>query len=212
MNDYFFLLRLVATCVNPWRERVLFYLAAAVSDFYIPQQEQVEHKIQSRQGPLHLTLQQVPKLLGVLRYDWAPHAFFVSFKLETNEDVLRSKAHQSIVQYGMHVVVANELTTRFDQVIVITADDERIINRPIENEDIEEGLIEALASIHFQYIGTQQVTVPDLIGTKHMTKPWQQRLQLHFSQVMEFHQHEIIGIVLGGMISVMLHWFQTTRR
>ncbi|KAI9905841.1 hypothetical protein PsorP6_013538 [Peronosclerospora sorghi] len=58
-----------------------FIYCAAVSDFYVPRQDLSEHKIQSRAGPLELKLQQVPKMLGVLRHTWAPKSFVVSFKL-----------------------------------------------------------------------------------------------------------------------------------
>ena len=34
---------------------------------------------------------QVPKMLGCLRLQWAPEAFVVSFKLETDKDILLSK-------------------------------------------------------------------------------------------------------------------------
>lgn len=100
---------------------------------------QVEHKIQSSEGPLNLSLQkvgarrwvdprctaaaaaaataaaaaaaaagrdghggsnacwcfclQVPKMLALLRHRWAPEAFAVSFKLETDESILISKVH-----------------------------------------------------------------------------------------------------------------------
>lgn len=35
----------------------MFYLAAAVSDFYIPASEMPEHKIQSSNGPLQVSEQ-----------------------------------------------------------------------------------------------------------------------------------------------------------
>eukprot|EP01035_Chromulina_nebulosa_P017763 gene17763-23363_t len=38
------------------------YLAAAVSDFYIPDNQMAIHKIQSSEGALSLTLQPVPKI------------------------------------------------------------------------------------------------------------------------------------------------------
>ena len=34
---------------------------------------------------------QVPKMLGTLRSTWAPEAFIVSFKLETDEQILIKK-------------------------------------------------------------------------------------------------------------------------
>ena len=36
-------------------------------------------------------IMQVPKMLGTLRSKWAPEAFIVSFKLETDEQILISK-------------------------------------------------------------------------------------------------------------------------
>lgn len=52
---------------------------------------QAEHKIQSRDGPLELHLDRVPKALGTLRALWAPDALVVSFKLETDEALLEGK-------------------------------------------------------------------------------------------------------------------------
>lgn len=43
---------------------------------------QAEHKIQSASGPLDMQLNQVPKMLLVLRKDWAPMAFCISFKVD----------------------------------------------------------------------------------------------------------------------------------
>lgn len=41
-------------------------------------------------------LRQVPKVLGLLRSAWAPGAFLVSFKLETDEEILMEKAGGAI--------------------------------------------------------------------------------------------------------------------
>ncbi len=62
-----------------------------------PNGVQAEHKIQSRDGQLTLDLQQVPKALGVLTSTWAPQAVVVSFKLETDEDILVLKVHVLVV-------------------------------------------------------------------------------------------------------------------
>lgn len=43
---------------------------------------------------------QVPKMLGVLRRAWAPEAFIVSFKLETDEGLLITK----VPHPGFHAV------------------------------------------------------------------------------------------------------------
>ena len=81
----------------------LLYLAAAVSDFYIPASQMPCHKIQSSGGPLSLSLQLVPKMLAPLVKIWAPNAFIVSFKLETNEMLLETKSKESLQKYHHHV-------------------------------------------------------------------------------------------------------------
>ncbi|KAL4087094.1 hypothetical protein PRIC1_012994 [Phytophthora ramorum] len=219
VDDYFFVLRMVATCVAPWKERALFLLAAAVSDFYIPQQDLSEHKIQSRAGPLELTLQQVPKMLGVLRHNWAPQSFVVSFKLETDWDILRKKAKQAISKYAMHLVVANELHSRFDEVLLVTDKDERSIARPKEDADIELALMEAVARLHYQYIASNDVSMPEDIGHRvshwKVSGAWKQRLPVSvqsFLSVVVDHKEEILGVVVGGLLSVMLNTLQTQLR
>jgi phosphopantothenoylcysteine synthetase/decarboxylase len=94
---------------------VLFYLAAAVSDFYLPWHRLPEHKLQSAAGALQLEMSSVPKCLGLLRDSWAPNALHVSFKLETDSALLLQKAQGAIERYGVHLVVANMLDTRKDE-------------------------------------------------------------------------------------------------
>lgn len=219
VDDYFFMLRIVATCVAPWKERAVFLLAAAVSDFYIPQSNLPEHKIQSRAGPLELTLQQVPKMLGVLRRHWAPQSFVVSFKLETDWDVLRKKAKQAISKYAMHLVIANELHSRFNEILLITDTDERSITRSKPEADIEEALIEAVARMHYQYIASQEVSVPDEIGhhvsRRHFSGAWKKQLPMSVQtllSVIEEHKEEILGVVVGGLLSVLLNMLQHRSR
>jgi DNA / pantothenate metabolism flavoprotein len=131
VTSYLAALELVATLVNDCRSLVVFYMAAAVSDFYVPADEMSLHKIQSRGGGggdrsnedgLTLHLRPVPKALGYLRKHWAPDAFLVSFKLETDMDVLKSKAEQAMDKYGSHLVVSNLLQSRHDKVWILTND------------------------------------------------------------------------------------------
>ena len=67
-----------------------------------------EHKIQSSTG-LNLNLSQVPKMLGTLTAQWAPNSYIVSFKLETDESMVIKKARAAIQNYGVDLVVANQL-------------------------------------------------------------------------------------------------------
>ena len=120
--EYLVYLRAIAETLSPFGSRAAFYLAAAVSDFYVPLSCMAEHKIQSSEvGARGLTLQlaKTPKMLGALRSRWAPAAFVVGFKLETEESILVSKAAKSIASYGLHAVVANILETRKERVLIV---------------------------------------------------------------------------------------------
>ncbi|KAI5416444.1 variant 3, Phosphopantothenate--cysteine ligase 2 [Lathyrus oleraceus] len=118
--EYLQMLQIIAVsmrCIGP---RAMFYLAAAVSDYYVLWKDMVEHKIQSGSHLLDVKLVQVPKMLSVLRENWAPLAFCISFKLETDSSILLNKGNAALKKYKMHAVVANELSTRKEQVVVIT--------------------------------------------------------------------------------------------
>lgn len=138
VTDYLLILQSAARCLAPFRQNALFFLACAVSDFYVPASEMADHKIQStgkhRQRKkadvkgeaeewdgLTLHLRAVPKCLSLLRREWAPHAFVVSFKLETDPDVLLEKAQGAVARYGVHMVVANLLHTRYREVQLVKA-------------------------------------------------------------------------------------------
>lgn len=64
---------------------------------------QPTHKIQSGAGAPTIQLQLVPKLLAPLVNLWVPHAFVVSFKLETDENLLISKARDALNKYHHNV-------------------------------------------------------------------------------------------------------------
>ncbi|KAL7207414.1 hypothetical protein ACSBR1_029381 [Camellia fascicularis] len=119
--DYLQILQLIAMSMRNLETHTMFYLATAASDFYVPWNSMVEHKLQSGSGPLDMQLVQVPKTFSVLRNDWAPMAFFISFKLETDSNILLQKADMALKKYKMHVVVANKLSTRKEKVIVVTS-------------------------------------------------------------------------------------------
>jgi phosphopantothenate---cysteine ligase (ATP) len=132
VTEYLFALRSLATLTQPLGPRTLFYLAAAVSDFFIPGDRLEEHKIQSRdtsngQGSskkLVIDLDPVPKFLKTLVEAWAPKdSMVVSFKLETDPNLLVKKAEESLNRYQHDVVIGNLLTTRKWEVVFITRTD-----------------------------------------------------------------------------------------
>lgn len=118
--DYLFLLREACMSLATAAGSALVFLAAAVSDFYVPEASMATEKIQSRaHDGLQIHLQNVPKLLGEVKATWAPRAFIVSFKLETNMNILLAKAAGAIAKYDMDAVVSNQLQTIRDLVTVI---------------------------------------------------------------------------------------------
>ncbi|XP_074295318.1 phosphopantothenate--cysteine ligase 2-like [Silene latifolia] len=152
--EYLQLLQMIGIALRDLGPRAMFYLAAAVSDFYVPWKSMVEHKIQSAGGPLNMHLVQVPKMLSVLRTDWAPRAFGISFKLETDVQILLEKASAALKKYNMHAVVANELETRKEEVTLVTPNGKTCIRRDKADagSDVESPLIKLLVEMHTAYI------------------------------------------------------------
>ncbi|KAJ1961168.1 Phosphopantothenate--cysteine ligase cab2 [Dipsacomyces acuminosporus] len=163
LSDYLFLLREVSLILAPLGSLAMFYLAAAVSDFFIPSQNMSEHKIQSSDGALTLRMNQVPKFLRPLVKNWAPQCFIVSFKLETDPQLLGPKAQHALVKYGHQIVIANMLDTRKSQVWLFTKDSSEPHEIQISEEDlkggrdIEQDLVEELACRHAQFIASSTV-------------------------------------------------------
>ncbi|XP_024538243.1 phosphopantothenate--cysteine ligase 1 [Selaginella moellendorffii] len=153
--EYLQILEIVGAAMKPVGRHAMFYFAAAVSDFYVPWNSMMEHKIQSDDGSMTMQLAPVPKMLGLLRKHWAPEAFCVSFKLETDVDILLKKARSSLCKYGMHAVVANELETRKNKVVVVTRKVEMVLEKG-DCPDIELPLVNCLVARQTMYLQQQQ--------------------------------------------------------
>jgi phosphopantothenate-cysteine ligase len=142
VNDYLWALREIAVLMQPLGATALFYLAAAVSDFFIPSDRMVEHKIQSSEDfnqhdnhaakqpaariedqRLVIDLEPVPKFLKQLVDGWAPQGMIVSFKLETDPSILVKKAEYALNKYSHHLVIGNLLTTRKCEVVFVSVDE-----------------------------------------------------------------------------------------
>ncbi|XP_051123630.1 phosphopantothenate--cysteine ligase 2-like isoform X2 [Andrographis paniculata] len=154
--EYLQMLQMIALSSRSLGSNALFYLAAAVSDFYVPWESMAEHKIQSGSGPLDMRLVQVPKMLSVLRKDWAPMAFCISFKLETDIKILLEKAAMALKKYDMHMVVANELLTRKEEVTVVTKSGNITVqrDRTQAGADVEDPLVKFIVEKHSDYISS----------------------------------------------------------
>jgi len=164
--EYLDLVQVVASELGDvYRSRVLFYMAAAVSDFYVPTEAQAEHKIQSHggSGGMTLELQNVPKKLGLLVKKWAPLSFVVSFKLETDPELVVPKARKAIENYGVHLVVANQLQTRRDKVTLVASrledrtDEVSVeeVTRPAEADSIDPYLVGKVVGKYCAFVISQ---------------------------------------------------------
>ncbi|KNZ53805.1 uncharacterized protein VP01_312g4 [Puccinia sorghi] len=166
VNEYLYLLRAVAKVLGEpslgLGRRAMLYLAAAVSDFFIPQQKllddcipyQSEHKIQSGKGSLVIEMDAVPKVLKDVTNEWSNQAFIVSFKLETDSSLLIPKAKAALTRYGHHLVIANELHTRKTLVLMIDREGsiESIKNDDSTGHEIEEQMVHRLVQRHLDWI------------------------------------------------------------
>lgn len=150
LAEYIHILReLTCQVLNPLGSKAMLYLAAAVSDFYIPSANMQKHKIQSNQGPLSLHLELVPKLLRPLVRHWCPNAFVISFKLETDESILLEKARVALNKYGHKLVIANILQTRKHRVVLVEEfDDEEVCIKDEDGIEIESVIVTKVVEKH----------------------------------------------------------------
>uniref|UniRef100_A0A671TEV6 Phosphopantothenate--cysteine ligase n=2 Tax=Sinocyclocheilus anshuiensis TaxID=1608454 RepID=A0A671TEV6_9TELE len=158
LSEYLHLLKAAAQALSSIGSKAMFYLAAAVSDFYIPAYEMPEHKIQSSNGPLQI-MKMVPKMLSPLVKDWAPKAFVISFKLETDPSILLERAWRALETYNHQTVVANVLDTRRGYVVVVTKDTQQelvLTDEEVQKEvEIEDRIVSNLTEAHSEFMSRQ---------------------------------------------------------
>lgn len=162
VHQYLFTLKLIAQELSVIGSNALFYLAAAVSDFFLPSSRIPEHKIQSQDsgGKLVVDLEPVPKFLRRLVDSWAPIAMIVSFKLETDNSILIKKAKTALERYNHQLVIGNLLQTRKKEVVFVeqTCDEWiKLSNDQIQNDiDIESLIIPKVILLHGSWINSHK--------------------------------------------------------
>merc|ERR1712232_1435332 len=152
--DYLFLLREACQSIENVGANGIVFLAAAVSDFYIPEGEMVSEKIQSRSHDgLAVQLRNVPKLLGAVKH-WAPQSLVVSFKLETNPNILLAKAVGALKKYGVDAVCSNLLHTYRDCVTIIMRDSQasgiEVASGDIKGDETEPIMVQGVATTRIE--------------------------------------------------------------
>ncbi|AGO10750.1 AaceriAGR391Wp [[Ashbya] aceris (nom. inval.)] len=165
VNQYLWSLKEVARLLNS--EGALFYLAAAVSDFFVPSSRLPEHKIQSQEGAgssrgangqLVVNLDPVPKFLRRLVESWASQAMIVSFKLETDDGLLIKKATQALDRYNHQLVIGNLLQTRNREVVFVSEQNRGgdWVRLTDGVSSIEELIIPKVIECHDEWIRSQE--------------------------------------------------------
>ncbi|CRL05853.1 CLUMA_CG019097, isoform A [Clunio marinus] len=154
VSDYLWLLRAACECLAPFEKRALLYLAAAVSDFYVPEEDMPKHKIQSTGAP-KISLDLVPKILKPLVSSWVPQAFVISFKLETDDSLLIQKSREALIKYNHKLVIANILHTRRYRVVMVspTTEQEIVLSKEQVHSglEIEEPIVNEIVKRHEQF-------------------------------------------------------------
>ena len=117
VHEYLRDLEVISRGLASAKVKSISYLAAAVSDFLIPENKIADHKIASGKS-LDLKLEPTPKKLGDVKKSWNPTTTLISFKLETDASQLEGKAKAAMKNYGVDMVVANELKSRRNKVVV----------------------------------------------------------------------------------------------
>ncbi|KAM5160987.1 phosphopantothenate--cysteine ligase isoform X3 [Marmota monax] len=101
-------------------------------------------------------MKMVPKMLYPLVKDWAPKAFIISFKLETDPSIVINRARNALEVYQHQLVVANILESIHSFVIIVTKDSETKLL--LSEEDVEKGveiekkIVDNLQSRHTAFI------------------------------------------------------------
>ncbi|CAF1319896.1 unnamed protein product [Rotaria magnacalcarata] len=137
--DYLTGLQQICCLLKPFGRSALIYACAAVSDYYIPDDELTEHNF-----------------IGSKGICTQPIAFVISFKLETDEKILEEKCLQSANKYNQDIIIGNMLKTRTHQVRIFerTTKQWTTINRlqsNSEEKEIEYRIIEFLCNKHRIY-------------------------------------------------------------
>lgn len=89
---------------------------------------------------------------------WVPQAFVVSFKLETDENILIAKARDSLNKYKHKLVVGNMLQTRRQKVVFVTPESsyEVLLSREqmINGMEIEDLIVSNVVISHSNFLAS----------------------------------------------------------
>ena len=75
-------------------------------------------------------------------------------QLETDSKILMEKATKALRKYKVHAVVANELSTRKEEVVVVSSSGNVVVRRECDKPEsfVEDNLIRLIVDRHSTYI------------------------------------------------------------
>lgn len=75
-------------------------------------------------------------------------------QLETDSKILLEKADMALKKYKVHMVVANELSTRKEEVVVVRRNEKISVrrNQSLGVDDVEKPLIDLIVGRHSAYL------------------------------------------------------------
>ncbi|EAK87868.1 phosphopantothenoylcysteine synthetase [Cryptosporidium parvum Iowa II] len=160
VHEYFNGVDYITSHCTEFPGNFIFFLAAAVSDFYIPENLLPKNKISSSSGisldlenepktpSITLELYSTPKYARYIR-NKLPLCFLVLFKLETEYEILFKKSDNLLKICDANVICANLLQDRRDHVIILTANSKTEIKKM--SGPIEEAIVSNIISLYENY-------------------------------------------------------------
>ena len=158
IHEYLFLYEEITKKISVFNYNSIIFLASAVSDFYIPQNEIIENKIQSNENKngLNIHLKNVNKEIFKIKDEWNKNCFLITFKLETDKNILFDKANKSIIKTKSDLIIANLLQTRYNEVYFVHKNNKIDIIEKKNEDFIEKNIVEEVIKLHNKYINEQK--------------------------------------------------------
>ncbi|OII72051.1 phosphopantothenoylcysteine synthetase [Cryptosporidium ubiquitum] len=161
VHEYFNGIDYIISHCTEFPDSFIFFLAAAVSDFYIPENLLPKNKIsvssdasldfenEPKTPSITLELYSTPKYAQHIR-DKLPYCFLVLFKLETEFETLFKKSDILLKKCDANAICANLLQDRRDNVIIFTPNSRTEIKKT--SDPIEEAIVSNIISLYKKYL------------------------------------------------------------
>ena len=104
-------------------------------------------------------LSPIKKEIYKIKTEWNPKAFLISFKLETDKNILFQKANKAIIKTKSDLVIANLLQTRYNVVYLVGQNEKVDTIEKKEAEYIEKNIIKEIVRRHENLVKNNNITL-----------------------------------------------------